>query len=364
LRTLVVSDLHLASRTRADVLRRGALEGLLEALAGCDRLVLLGDVIELRHGPVASAFAEAAPVLRAVGEALGAEREVVIVPGNHDHHLAAAWLQRRTLGADPGPLGLESPVDWQAAEPLATVAGSLAAANVSAAYPGIWLREDIYATHGHYLDRHTTVPALERIGAGVMARVLRERDGGPASAEDYEATLAPLYAWVHAIAQAGGRDIGDSARDPSMRGWRTLTGSDGRRSLRRRAVITAFPALVAAMNRAGIGPLKPQLSGHELRRAGLRAFAEVVSRLAIPAPYVIFGHTHRAGPLPADDQSQWRTEAGSHLINSGSWVHQPDFLGDDPSASPYRAGFGVVVDERGAPELVNLLDGVTQPVLA
>ena len=27
---------------------------------------------------------------------------------------------------------------------------------VRAAYPGVWLRDDVYATHGHYGDRHTT----------------------------------------------------------------------------------------------------------------------------------------------------------------------------------------------------------------
>jgi hypothetical protein len=129
-------------------------------------------------------------------------------------------------------------------------------------------------------------------------------------------------------------------------------------------MIAGFPVLVAAMNRARIGPLRSELSGVELRRAGLRAFAEVVTRLEIGAPYAVFGHTHRAGPLPTDDEGEWRTAAGVRMINSGSWVYQPDFMGDDPGASPYRAGFGVLVDEQGPPQLVNLLDGVTQPVPA
>jgi hypothetical protein len=79
---------------------------------------------------------------------------------------------------------------------------------------------------------------------------------------------------------------------------------------------------------------------------------------------VIFGHTHRAGPLEQDDPREWRTPSGNRILNSGSWVDQPDFLGDDPSSSPYRAGFGVLVDDEGAPELINLLDRVTQPVPA
>ena len=283
-------------------------------------------------------------------------QEVVIVPGNHDHHLLTAWFEQRALADDSRePLRLESPVTWRAQDPLALIADALAPANVTAAYPGIRLREDVYATHGHYLDRHTTVPLLERIGAGAMARILREPPAGPQTVEDYESTLQPIYAWIHALAQSGARDIGDSALDPSMRGWRTLTAQSGRRTLRGRGLALAFPAFVAAMNRARIGPLRPDLSGHELRRAGLKAFAEVVRRLGIDAPHVVFGHTHRAGPLPGDDPREWRTPTGSRLLNSGSWVHQPDFLGADPARSPYRAGFGVEIADDGPPELVNLL---------
>lgn len=281
---------------------------------------------------------------------------MVIVPGNHDHHLLTAWLERRALQRDDSPLNLQTPVDWQPSDPLATVAGGLAPATVTAAYPGIRLRDDVYATHGHYLDRHTTVPLIERIGAGVMSRLVREPAAGPQTADDYEKTLRPIYAWIHALAQSGARDIGDRALDPSMRGWRTLTGSDGRRSLRERGLAKAFPVVIAAMNNAGIGPLKPDLSGPELRRAALRAFAEVTVRLHIDASYVVFGHTHRAGPLPGDDHYEWETSVGARMINAGSWVHQPDFLGADPARSPYRAGFCVELeDDDRPPKLVNLL---------
>ncbi|MBV9195547.1 MAG: metallophosphoesterase family protein [Solirubrobacterales bacterium] len=365
MRSLVISDLHLGSRTGADVLRRRRRrEPLLAAVADCERLVLLGDVIELRHARIAEAFTQAEPVLRELGAALGPDRDVVIVPGNHDHHLAAAWLERRSRQPHPVPLGPDGAVDWQAPEPLAAVAGWLAPARVSAAYPGLWLRADVYATHGHYLDRHTTVPMLERIAAGAMARLLREPAAGPALVADYEATLAPIYAWVHAVAQTGAHDLGDHARDPSTRGWRMLTAGDGSPRLRRRALALAFPGVLAALNRGGIGPLRADLSGAELRRAGLRALSEVLARLDVTAPYVIFGHTHRAGPLATDDRREWRTAAGGQLINCGSWLEQPDFLGAEPSRSPYRAGFAVQVDDHGPPQLVNLLDGVSAPVPA
>ncbi len=177
---------------------------------------------------------------------------------------------------------------------------------VDVAYPGCWLREDVYALHGHYSDRHATVPMFERLGAGAMARLAGERPGGPQSADDYEAILGPMYAWLDAIAQTGGPRLGgDSATgasaSASASAWRALAGGDRRRGLRRRVLAAAFPAVVAALNRAGLGPLSTDLSSAGLRRARLAAVGEVLLRLGVQAPYVVFGHTHRAGPLPADD---------------------------------------------------------------
>ncbi len=39
-------------------------------------------------------------------------------------------------------------------------------------YPGVWLRKDVYATHGHYLDRHLTIPTFERLGLALVERTL------------------------------------------------------------------------------------------------------------------------------------------------------------------------------------------------
>jgi hypothetical protein len=126
--------------------------------------------------------------------------------------------------------------------------------------------------------------------------------------------------------------------------------------LRRRAVVAGFPLAIAALNRAGIGPLQANLTGSELRRAGLLAFGQVLERLRVDARYAIFGHTHRAGPLPRDAADEWTVAGGdTRLLNTGSWVHEPAFIGRDPSGSPYRPGFAVVVDDTGPPRLVNLL---------
>ena len=59
-----------------------------------------------------------------------------------------------------------------------------APARVRVAYPGLWVREDVYAMHGHYLDCHLTVPTLERLSVGAMSRLL----GAPAAASTASAT--------------------------------------------------------------------------------------------------------------------------------------------------------------------------------
>ncbi len=339
----------------------GWRDALLGALADVDRLVLLGDVVELRHGPVREALEATRGVLQDVGGALPAGAEVVVVPGNHDHHLLSRWFERRGANTAPARLGLESAVDWHEDELLAKIASFLAPATVRAAYPGAWLRPDVYATHGHYCDRHTTVPLFERIAAGAMARVAGEPAAGPATADEYEAILDPMYAWIHAVAQNGGARLGTGSHGVSTRAWSTLTASRRGSGLRRRALVAGFPVAVAALNLAKLGPLRADISGPELRRAGLLAFGEVVARLDVPAAYVVFGHTHRAGPLPGDEPAEWRAPTGAQLINCGCWVHEPGFLGSRPDQSPYRVGFAVMVQDGGPPRLVNLVDGVTPP---
>ena len=333
---------------------------LLQAAASCDRLVLLGDLLELRHGPERDALQVAREPLNELAAALRPGREVVIVPGNHDHHLLAAWFERRARGAPPPPLGLEAAVDWQPGEPLAELAGWFSQADVRVSYPGVWLRSDVYATHGHYADLHLTMPTMERLAAGVMGRIVRLPAEGPRNAEEYEATLAPVYAWIHALAQRVAPELGGALHDGSVRGWGALTGP-GRRGVRRRAIAAAFPAVIAGLNRARIGPLRADLSGAALRQSGLRGIEQVVRRLQIEAPHVVFGHTHRAGPLPGDDLDEWRTGSGASLVNSGCWVQEPSFVRPDPARSPYRVGFCVWVADEGPPELANLLDATPGP---
>src|SRR3954453_11311284 len=89
--TLVLSDLQLGLRSGEDLLRYGEARAVLrERLDGVDRVVLLGDTLELRQGLLSAALGIARPFFAELGAALG-DREVVLVPGNHDHRLLATW---------------------------------------------------------------------------------------------------------------------------------------------------------------------------------------------------------------------------------------------------------------------------------
>ncbi len=197
----------------------------------------------------------------------------------------------------------------------------LGRARLDVAYPGVWLADGVYATHGHYLDRHVTIPSFERLAAGALGRVLGDRVDDISCPDDYEIVLAPIYALLDAIAARAPDGRGPSHANASTRAWRALTG-DGRRPVRRALLAGAFPLGIArAQPRSGSGRCGPTCPGVELRRAGLRAIRATSSpRLRIDARHVIFGHTHRAGPLAEDDAADWALPAGGGLVNAGCWV--------------------------------------------
>jgi metallophosphoesterase superfamily enzyme len=357
-RTLVVSDLHLGAASRADLLRRAELrEPLLDALQGVDRLVILGDGLELRDRPQREAGEVAAPLFAQLGRALGADGELVLTAGNHDHGLIAGWIDGRLLTEPSGFLGLEHRIPPEEVGPLAAaLAGHAAPARVTVAYPGMWLRDDVYAIHGHYCDVHTTVPTFERLATGAMARWVVDLPDSGATPDDYEAVLAPMYAWMHALTQRSDHALLSAGAGASARAWVALAGgSRHRRPLRMAALGAGYTLAVAALNALGIGPLDRNLSGAALRRGGLRGFAEVLRRLGVTAPYAIWGHSHRSGPWPGDDEREWTTAAGTRILNAGSWVYQRHFLSDEPNVSPYWPGTGVVVEDEGPPRLIRLL---------
>jgi Calcineurin-like phosphoesterase len=332
-RTLVISDLHIgAGRGRAALEDSSIVEPLSAAISAADRLVLLGDVIELRQGPIQDALAAASRVLPQLLGGLGEGREVIVLAGNHDHQLQ---------------------VHPEALSQVESMLGS-GGASVRFEYPGVWLRDDVHAQHGHYLDRHTTTPAFERVAAGAMARFLKLPFSAMKEENDYERLLAPIYAWMFAISQTSAREIDASDGGGSARALKLIRES---RHIKGLAIQAGLRSLLGAANLARLGPFSPDLSPPALRRSSLIAFGEVLSVLNLRPRYALFGHSHRAGPLPGDDHSEWITASGVELLNTGCWVYEStDFMSEEPSDNPYRPGFAVELDDVGPPRLVNLLD--------
>ena len=372
--TAIVSDLHLGLGSGADLLRReDFLSRLLSELGEVDRLVLLGDVLELRDRPLSEVLEVAGPVIAELGEALG-DRELVIVAGNHDHHLIEPWLERRRLGGAPA-LELEQTGEPEglAFEALRKHAG---AARVSFAYPGLWIRDDVYAFHGHYLDRHLTVPTIERLGVAAVERILGMPITGPdplappsgrraVEIDEYERVQTPVYSLLFGLAQAS---VGErkGGADPSARLWQMIGGGESRSARLRGWLLgsVAVPGAVGVANRLGLGPVRSDLSAGAVGRAGFDAMWDVVESLQIEAGHVIFGHTHRRGGPESPPPAAPTHSHSIKLWNTGSWVHSPALLGASAAVSPYWPGTICIVGDEGEPQLVHTLDGLSPEQLA
>ena len=350
--TAILSDLHLGTTSGADVARRPEVfERLASALAEADRVVFLGDLVELRERPAAEVLELAGPCLRSIGEAV-AGKPVVLVPGNHDHQLVSPALERARLNGD-GPLTPAASFDVSASNVASRVAALMPDAAVELSYPGVWLREDTYATHGHYLDLHLTVPRVECVIGSAIRRVTA--GSRPATGADtYEAALAPLYAFAYSVVQASPGARINNGNNLSRKVW-SNSNPDGRRSLSGRAIgSVGIPAAVVALNALGLGPFRADISAVELRRAGLRAMADVVRELGVEAKHVIFGHTHRAGPL-APDTEGWQLPGDTQLTNAGSWLYEEVFVGGDGPSNPYWPGRVAWLGDDGPPEIRDAL---------
>ena len=329
----MISDLHLGGRLDRDVLRRPeALDALLEALDGVERLVLLGDVVELLERRPRDALAEAQPVLRRLGAGLGREREVVIVPGNHDAELIQPWLRARGV-----PPAVDATVPLDATPALDAVSSWLGPARVEARYPGVWLDDAVWATHGHYLDRHLLPESAYGVARGLLGRlpadgadpVSYERAGGP-SITRLEGLLAR---WLPRPLAALVDDLAEVLRAATM------------------------PAIPSRLLSRRIAPLTARVLGTQMRRASVPALARVVHRLGVEADWVVFGHVHRCGPLPADDPLEWRGPEGRpRIANTGSWVYEPLLVHRASPPHPYWPGGAVLLDRGRAPRPVGLLD--------
>ena len=225
-------------------------------------------------------------------------------------------------------------------------------ARLQFAYPGLWLRDDVYAFHGHYADRPRHRPDLRADP--------RRRDGQMDRAAPRQRDARRLRG------RALARSTPGCTRSRSAPTTRSCPRAAARRRARtRRSRPSAPPRALVLQDRLPRGGARPQP-----RRPRPAAVEPVTDGAAArlphgipevgPAPgrrrrdYVIWGHSHRSGPWPGDDLAEWHVN-GTRIVNTGSWVYQPHFLTPEPNGSPYWPGTAVLVDDDGPPQLLRLL---------
>lgn len=354
-KTAIISDLHLGASSGSDVLRDPEIRAVLfEELRRADRLVLLGDTIELRERPLGAALDDALPFFEELGAALKGG-EIVLVPGNHDARLAEPLLDQ--LSIDGAPLPLDAVAD-PSPGPTAAIADALGQTSLRIAYPGIWLRDDVYATHGHYMDAHMRLPRVECIAIAAVRRFSGPLPD-PATPDDYERLLRPVYGLAFGAAQTRSRRIRprDRDRDPSEAAWEMLAGDDPDRArsrhLKVRAIRAGFPLAVAGVNRLLRADFESDISGTAIFRSGVEGGTEAARRLGVDGGHVITGHTHRGGPRHGE--AAWRLPGGGELHNTGNWVFSTPLHNPGTPPNSYWPGTVTWVEQDGPPRRVELL---------
>jgi hypothetical protein len=196
----------------------------------------------------------------------------------------------------------------------------LGADRVQVRYPGVWLSDEIWATHGHYLNHY-----LRPISSvGLLHPRHRQRPADPRLPAGYEYTRNP-------------------PAKPHMR-----DGLPPQRWHDR-----AVPPVLA--------PLLTRVLARQVRNHSLPALAHAAYALGVEAPWVLFGHVHRLGPLPGDAAAPWSgLTPGQRLLNTGSWRFEPVIGHRIHPPHPYWPGGAVTIDDDGVPKAIGLLDGLAE----
>ena len=316
-----MSDLHLGTRLGHDVLRcPGALERLCSPSTGSTGSCCWATSVELLEGRADPALEVAEPVLRAIGGHLGHDRVVLIVPGNHDSQLVRPWVR-----AHARSLRIDTPVDPGVTPELARVCAALAPARVEVRYPGVWLSDRVWATHGHYLDRHLLPESAFGLARGLLGRLPREH----ATPVDYELAGGPSVSRIEALLMRwlprplaalveNGATLARAATVPQAAGPSPPAGD---RAADRADPRSAHPS----REHPGARP-----SGPAPRRAGR------LGRLRSHPP-----------PRPAARRQPltWSGPGGlPRLANSGCWVYEPRLVHHAAPPHPHWPGGAILIE--------------------
>ena len=192
----------------------------------------------------------------------------------------------------------------------------------------MWLAPRVWATHGHYLNRHL-VPAVDLRDVARPARRSplerrlpgRLRAARPPVADPGDAVAAPT---------AGGAVLRPGRARPGLDDAARETAPAA--SPDRAADLGAARAADAAREHPGLG--------------------RVVRELGVDADWVVFGHVHRLGPIGGGRPSAVARRAAADRRSStpGSWLYEPLLVHRATPPHPYWPGGAVLLedDERAA----------------
>ena len=385
--TAILSDLHLGAAHGDDLLRYPFFCDLLrEQLDGIDHVVLLGDILDLRFQQLDIALQIATPFLEMLGDVLSKAEHphVTYIPGNHDHHYASRLIeaeQEQAIDADE-PYTFKhvvAPRDFFLSRQLARLIGSNVEIKFTYFHDTIDSSEGpIFLIHGHYLDLHIDA-APARLLSLLQATIASAGQSVETLSPDlYEAILRPQYELLHWIGQSPGGGQIQSRIYERLRGG--APPSTRLRQIRR-----------AALNRAAsvggkVGIALAEMVANRLVKGGLSltspareaqveqtisAFSLSLEALETYLPtgaaYVIFGHTHRPGPLESIDAPEhWTVKMHgqeTQVMNSGSWLYDAG-KARRPDYRPQRwPGTFILIPDRGQPRLVEVLGNLSMEYL-
>jgi UDP-2,3-diacylglucosamine pyrophosphatase LpxH len=387
LATAILSDLHLGAAHGDDLLRYPYFcARLREQLDGIEHVVLLGDILDLRFQQLEEVLRTAGPFFEMLGEVLRTAHSprVTYIPGNHDYHYAVRLIEdareQAILNEEAFALRqVVAPPAFFLARQLTRMLGTAAQVRVAYFYDTVESSEGpIFLTHGHYLDLHIDSGPARLLN--LAQSVLAAAGQGPESITPdlYENLLRPQYELLHWIGQSPAGGALQSRIYERLRGGRpadTAFSQFRKRALRRAASAAGNVGLALAESIAN-RMFKERLSLTSLAREAqveetIRAFSLSLENLQSYLPQgahaVIFGHTHRPGPLEGIDAAErWMVNMRGQptmVLNSGSWLYD-DGKARGPEYRPQRwPGSFILIPDQGPPRVVEVLADMTREQL-